>query len=78
LRWRLSLQGYAIVKFLCLIKRSIKMGVSCSLWGLIKRLTKIFLLSELAEIGFDEILPFMLGGDINLSRFASEKIRNLK
>jgi hypothetical protein len=37
-----------------------------------------FLLSELAEIGFDEILPFMLGGDINLSRFASEKIRNLK
>jgi hypothetical protein len=62
-----------------LIKISIKMGVSCGLWGLLKRLTKIFfLLSELAEIGFDEILPFMLGGDINLSRFASEKIRNLK
>jgi hypothetical protein len=62
-----------------LIKISIKMGVSCGLWGLLKRLTKFFfLLSELAEIGFDEILPFMLGGDINLSRFASEKIRNLK
>jgi hypothetical protein len=54
------------------------MGVSCSLWGLIKRLTKIFLLSELAEIGFDQILPFMLGGDFNLSRFPSEKNKELE
>jgi endonuclease/exonuclease/phosphatase family metal-dependent hydrolase len=37
-----------------------------------------FLLSELAEIGFDQILPFMLGGDFNLSRFPSEKNKELE